>query len=36
MTSIGWKNAATWSLLGLMFLLFWLAVGATPALRSSL
>ena len=32
MTSIGWKNAATWSLLGLMFLLFWLAVGTMPAL----
>jgi hypothetical protein len=34
MTSIGWKNAATWSLLGLMFLLFWLAVGAMPALAA--
>jgi hypothetical protein len=34
MTSIGWKNAATWSLLGLVFLLFWLAVGAMPALAA--
>jgi hypothetical protein len=33
MISIGWKNVATRSLLGLMFLLFWL-VGPMPALAS--
>jgi hypothetical protein len=35
MTSIGWKNAAAWSLLGLMFLLFWLAFGPVPALAAA-
>ena len=32
MTSICWKSAVTWSLLGLMFLLFALMYGAVPAL----
>src|SRR2546426_7999976 len=32
MASIGWRNAVTWSLLGLMFLLFALVFGAAPAL----
>src|SRR5262249_3161449 len=32
MTSICWKSAVTWSLLGLMFLLFVLMVGPLPAL----
>jgi hypothetical protein len=32
MTSICWKSAVTWSLLGLMFLLFILMVGPLPAL----
>jgi hypothetical protein len=32
MTSICWKSAVTWSLLGLMFLLFALMVGPLPAL----
>jgi hypothetical protein len=32
MTSICWKSAVTWSLLGLMFLLFILIVGPLPAL----
>jgi hypothetical protein len=32
MTSICWKSAVTWSLLGLMFLLFLLMVGPLPAL----
>ena len=35
MTSICWKSAVTWSLLGLMFLLFILMVGPLPALASS-
>ena len=34
MTSICWKSAVTWSLLGLMFLLFVLMVGPLPALAS--
>ena len=34
MASISWKNAATWSLLGLMLLLFWLAFGPMPALAA--
>jgi len=34
MTGIGWKNAVTWSLLGLMFLLFALVFGPAPALAS--
>jgi hypothetical protein len=34
MTSICWKSAVTWSLLGLMFLLFILMVGPLPALAS--
>jgi hypothetical protein len=32
MTSISWKNAATWGLLGLIFLLYWLVLGPVPAL----
>jgi hypothetical protein len=32
MTSICWKSAVTWSLLGLMFLLFALMYGPVPAL----
>src|SRR5256886_15623167 len=32
MTSICWKSAVTWGLLGLMFLLFVLMVGPLPAL----
>ena len=32
MTSIFWKSAVTWSLLGLMFLLFAPVVGPPPAL----
>src|SRR5215470_11708670 len=32
MTTICWKSAVTWSLLGLMFLLFVLMVGPLPAL----
>jgi hypothetical protein len=32
MTSICWKSAVTWSLLGLMFLLFAMMVGPLPAL----
>jgi hypothetical protein len=32
MTSMGWRNAVTWCLLGLMFLLFALVFGAAPAL----
>src|SRR2546430_9013116 len=32
MTSIFWKSAVTWSLLGLMFLLFAPVVGPSPAL----
>jgi hypothetical protein len=32
MTSICWKSAVTWSLLGLMFLLFILMLGPLPAL----
>jgi hypothetical protein len=32
MTSICWKSAVTWSLLGLMFLLFVLMWGPAPAL----
>src|SRR5438105_14292916 len=35
MTSICWKSAVTWSLLGLMFLLFVLMVGPLPALAGS-
>jgi len=35
MTSICWKSAVTWSLLGLMFLLFILMVGPLPALAAS-
>jgi hypothetical protein len=35
MTSICWKSAVTWSLLGLMFLLFILMVGPLPALAGS-
>jgi hypothetical protein len=35
MTSICWKSAVTWSLLGLMFLLFALMVGPLPALAGS-
>jgi hypothetical protein len=34
MTSICWKSAVTWSLLGLLFLLFILMVGPLPALAS--
>src|SRR6266540_4078844 len=34
MTRIFWKNAVTWSLLGLMFLLFALVFGPAPALAS--
>ena len=34
MTSICWKSAVTWSLLGLMFLLFVLMVGPLPALAT--
>jgi hypothetical protein len=34
MTSICWKSAVTWSLLGLMFLLFILMVGPLPALAA--
>jgi hypothetical protein len=34
MTSICWNSAVTWSLLGLMFLLFILMVGPLPALAS--
>src|SRR5712691_5426228 len=32
MTSMCWKSAVTWSLLGLMFLLFALMFGPAPAL----
>jgi hypothetical protein len=35
MTSICWKSAVTWSLLGLMFLLFVLMWGPAPALAKS-
>lgn len=35
MTSICWKSAVTWSLLGLMFLLFALMWGPAPALAGS-
>jgi len=35
MTSICWKSAVTWSLLGLMFLLFALMFGPLPALAGS-
>ena len=35
MTSICWKSAVTWSLLGLMFLLFVLMVGPLPALAGN-
>ena len=35
MTSICWKTAVTWSLLGLMFLLFVLMWGPAPALAKS-
>lgn len=35
MTSICWKSAVTWSLLGLMFLLFALMIGPLPALAGS-
>ncbi len=35
MTSICWKSAVTWGLLGLMFLLFILMVGPLPALAAS-
>jgi len=35
MTSICWKSAVTWSLLGLMFLLFALMWGPAPALAKS-
>ena len=35
MTSICWKSAVTWSLLGLMFLLFVLMAGPLPALAGS-
>lgn len=35
MTSICWKSAVTWSLLGLMFLLFVLMMGPLPALAGS-
>jgi len=34
-TSVGWKSLMTWSLLGLMFLLFALALGPVPALAGS-
>src|SRR5438093_13664687 len=34
MTRIFWKNVVTWSLLGLMFLLFALVFGPAPALAS--
>ena len=36
MTSICWKSAVTWSLLGLMFLLFALMWGPAPALAGEL
>ena len=36
MTSICWKSAVTWSLLGLMFLLFVLMWGPAPALAGKL
>src|SRR5262245_5403524 len=32
MMSIRWKNAATWGLVGLMFLLYWLVFGPVQAL----
>ena len=35
MSSICWKSAVTWSLLGLMFLLFVLMWGPAPALAKS-
>ncbi len=35
MTSIFWKNAVTWSLLGLMFLLLALVFGPAPALAAN-
>lgn len=35
MTSICWKSAVAWSLLGLMFLLFVLMVGPVPALAGN-
>jgi hypothetical protein len=35
MTSICWKSAVTWSLLGLVFLLFILMIGPLPALAGS-
>src|SRR4029453_12876086 len=35
MSSICWKSAVTWSLLGLMFLLFVLMGGPAPALAKS-
>lgn len=34
MTTMCWRNAVTWSLLGLMFLLFALVAGPAPALAS--
>ena len=32
MMSINWKSIATWGLMGLMFLLYWLVLGPVPAL----